>query len=243
MNSARHEASSRTRGQMVQDACANRNPRNRHGFDQCPNPDGMRANAPFPAGKAGSGARAAGRTKAILRPRGTGPGAVLGGRAAARRLWPLSRIVSRLTLFEGAPIAVSDGRPRRLGDGEAEGALRRPDCGQAWRRARGRQGQALRARLRASLTAPARDASSALARPGRGNGRPAEQGNSDPGSGIGAAWRLSKQASAGCRADERGLSHSQAFLFPFRVAVERLGTGTGNGATIRGSRAGSRRRS
>src|SRR5208283_233443 len=49
-----------------------------------------------------------------------------------------------------------------------------------WRRARGRQGQALRARLRASLTAPARDASSAAqgrdeetaAQPNKETGRP-----------------------------------------------------------------------
>ena len=156
-----------------------------------------------------------------------------------------SNEVSRLTLFEGAPIAVFDGRPHRLADDEAEGALRRPDCAQAWRRARGRQGQALRARLRASLTAPARDASSALARPGRGNGRPAEQGNRPtraPGSAQHGAIR--SRSSAGFRrADEGGLLRSQAFPFPFPRAVERRGTGTGNGAPIRGSRAGSRRRS
>ena len=114
----------------------------------------------------------------------------------------LFRSVSRLTLFEGAPVTVFDGRvgsecaadcvpgafvlaavfARAEGwvheypDGEpapcssvriaspttrSGGAFPRPDCAQAWRRARGRQGQALRARLRASLTAPARDASSA----------------------------------------------------------------------------------
>jgi len=50
--------------------------------------------------------------------------------------------------------------PHRLAGVEAEGGLTRPDCAQALRRARDRQGQALGARLRASLTAPARDASS-----------------------------------------------------------------------------------
>ena len=66
--------------------------------------------------------------------------------------------------------------PHRLADDEPDGALPRPDCALAWRRARGRQGQALRARVRASLTAPARDASSA-AQAGTRKRLPAEQGN------------------------------------------------------------------
>ena len=104
------------------------------------------------------------------------------------------------------------------------GAFPRPECAQAWRRARCRQGQALRARLRASLTAPARDASSA-AQAGTRKRPPS---------------RTRKQANPDCegRAREvgwmKGSPRGRAFPFPFPRAVERWGTGTGNGAPISG---------
>ena len=57
------------------------------------------------------------------------------------------------------------------------GALPRPDCAQAWRRARGRQGQALSGALARVLDRPCARRQFRSRRPGRGNGRPAEQGN------------------------------------------------------------------
>ena len=44
--------------------------------------------------------------------------------------------------------------PHRLADYDAEGAIRRPNCDQAWRRARGRQGQALTGALARVLDRP-----------------------------------------------------------------------------------------
>ena len=71
--------------------------------------------------------------------------------------------------------------PVVFADDETDGSLPASRLRPSLRRARGRQGQALRARLRASLTAPARAASSALARPGRGNGRQPNQETGRPG--------------------------------------------------------------
>ena len=44
--------------------------------------------------------------------------------------------------------------PQRLADDGSDGALPRPDCAQAWRRARGRQGQALSGALARVLDRP-----------------------------------------------------------------------------------------
>ncbi len=81
-----------------------------------------------------------------------------------------------------------------------------------------------RARLRASLTAPARGASSA-AQAGTRKRPPS---------------RTRKQANPDCEGRTReagwmkGSPCGRAFPFPFPRAVERWGTGTGNGAPISG---------
>src|SRR5208283_772588 len=80
-----------------------------------------------------------------------------------------------------------------------------------------------RARLRASLTAPA--TRNWRRRPGRGNGRPAEQGN--------RPTRTARAEPGSCWMKGRPL-RGRAFPFPFPRAVERWGTGTGNGAPISG---------
>ena len=71
-----------------------------------------------------------------------------------------SQDVSRITLFEGAPIAVFDGRPHGPADDDVEGALRVPTAPEPGA-ALGAVKDKPSALLRASLTAPARDASSA----------------------------------------------------------------------------------
>jgi len=62
-------------------------------------------------------------------------------------------------------------------DEQEGGSLPRPDYAQDWRRARGRQGQALSGALARVLDRPCARRQFRCARPGRGNGRPAEPGN------------------------------------------------------------------
>ena len=99
----------------------------------------------------------------------------------------------------------------------------------AWRSARGRQGQALRARLRASLTAPARDASFALAgRDEQTTARPnKETAPTQPPDRRGMTANRSRPSKASVGWMKGGLLRGGAFPFP--CAVERRGTGTGNG--------------
>jgi hypothetical protein len=88
----------------------------------------------------------------------------------------LGRRVRVLEYPDGA-CAVSLG-PHGLADDEQEGgSLPRPDYAQDWRRARGGQGQALSGALARVLDRPCARRQFRCAKPGRGNGRPAEQGN------------------------------------------------------------------
>src|SRR5271166_3353443 len=120
-------------------------------------------------------------------------------------------------MFEGATVAVFDGRcgecaawPVPVERAAVLGAVKDKPC---------------RARLRASLTAPARDASSA-AQAGTRKRPPS---------------RTRKQANPDCGGRTREVGwmkgrplRGRAFPFPFPGAVERWGTGTGNGTPISG---------
>ena len=92
----------------------------------------------------------------------------------------------------------------------------------------GGQEQALRARLRASLTAPARDASSAAQGRDEETAASRTRKRADPDSRMARALKAGRpRLPSGMKG---GPLRGRAFPFPFPRAVERPGTGTGNGA-------------
>jgi hypothetical protein len=133
------------------------------------------------------------------------------------------RPVSRSTLFDGGLIVPFDGRRGRRG-------LPSPGSTPACRRARGRQDQACGGPSGPVLTATR-----------HGRRRMCVAGMKEglrPGTPTGAEPRKLAEGSEG-----GGLVAALTFPFPFPHAVEKLGTGTGNGEAISDRRDGSRRRS
>ena len=146
------------------------------------------------------------------------------GREAS--LWP----VSRSTLFDGGPIVPFDGRRGRRG-------LPSPGRTPACRRARGPRPSPGQAQDQACGD----PSGPVLTATRHGRRRMCVAGMKEglrPGTPTGAEPRKLAEGSEG-----GGLVAALTFRFPFPHAVEKLGTGTGNGEAISDRRDGSRRRS